>query len=108
MIFFKDIPSNPEAMRNLQADLKRQMPPGGEHYTDEQLADLIERGAALALATLRGMDDHLREATRGLDDEDCTVVQSVALMQIAGTAKQTLSALLMESFVNMIFGRRRD
>lgn len=108
MIFFKDLPTDEQAIRNLQADLKASMERnlGGSSFTDEELADLTERGAALALATLRGMDDNLREAVKGLDDADASVVQAVALMQIGAVAKRSLEALTLQSFFKMLFGRR--
>lgn len=108
MIFFKDVPTDEEAMHRLHADLKARLRLNGDTngYTDDELSDLIERGAALAIATMRGMDEGLRKACEGLNDADGGVVQSVALMQIAGTAKHTIQMLLMQSFLHIILGRR--
>lgn len=100
MIFFKDLPTQEQAVENLTEQLLRQQ--GGRGYTKEEMTELVERGCSLALATMRSMDDKLREAVTGLGDADSMVVQSVALTQINLITKVSIEALMLESFFKMM------
>lgn len=98
MIFFKDLPTHPEAADNLRDMLMAR----GGGYSLEEITDLVDRGCSLSLAILRDMDDKLKDATNGLDDPESSVVQSIALTQLAMITKVSLEALALEAFLKMI------
>lgn len=94
MINFHDLPTEDRAVDGLVQKMKE------SGYSDPDARRIVDAAGALVLSIFRGLDDRIRAETK--DEAERTVMQSLVLHQMRGTAEAGLKVNLIESFVKMM------
>lgn len=101
MIRFHDTPVNDKAAEQLASSL---CDAGYNHAEAEKLSDAA---AALAISILRGLDAQIiKAAGTDADEQDCTVMQQLVLMQLIGSMQRAMELNSIQGLFELLFRRK--